>query len=42
MHNERSTSGSEGECQKPAVVTSRGADARPYRTFLAELMAGVI
>jgi hypothetical protein len=29
MHNERCTSGSEGERQKPTVATSHGADARP-------------
>ena len=29
MHNERSTSGSEGERQKPAAATPHGADARP-------------
>ena len=29
MHNERCTSGSEGERQKPTMVTSHGADARP-------------
>ena len=29
MHNERCTSGSEGERQKPAAATPHGADARP-------------
>jgi hypothetical protein len=30
MHNERCTSGSEGERQKPTAATPHGADARPY------------
>jgi hypothetical protein len=34
MHNERCTSGSVGECQKPTMVTSHGADARPYRLMI--------
>jgi putative transposase len=29
MHNERCTSGSEGERQKPTAATPHGADARP-------------
>ena len=38
MHKERCTSGSEGERQKPTMVTSYGADARPL--LAARLLDG--
>jgi transposase InsO family protein len=38
MHNERCTSGSEGERQKPTAVTPHGADARPLLS--AKLLDG--